>query len=154
MYVTNKEAESDYLAKNQGATIKYVLKRYASVADSTVEVSDSDIKKHYNANKSKYEQDASRDVEFVTFRVDPSKEDFEKVKNWADRLKPEFAASENDTLLVNRESDVRFNARWLVKSELGGNIDSLMFAAEKGYVEGPYLEGQTFKLAKLIGVQE
>ena len=153
LYVTNKEAESDYLAKNQGATIKYVLKRYASVADSTVEVSDSDIKKHYNANKSKYEQDASRDVEFVTFRVDPSKEDFEKVKNWADRLKPEFAASENDTLLVNRESDVRFNARWLVKGELGGNIDSLMFAAEKGYVEGPYLEGQTFKLAKLIGVK-
>lgn len=153
LYVTSKEAESDFLSKNQGATIKYVLKRYASVADTTVEVSDSDIKKYYNENKSKYEQDASRDVEFVTFRVDPSKEDFEKVKNWADRLKPEFAASENDTLLVNRESDVRFNARWLVKGELGGNIDTLMFSKEQGFVEGPYLEGQTYRLAKLIGVK-
>jgi peptidyl-prolyl cis-trans isomerase D len=153
LYVTNKEAESDFLSKNQGATIKYVLKRYASVADTTVEVSDSDIKKYYNENKSKYEQDASRDVEFVTFRIDPSKEDFEKVKNWADRLKPEFAASENDTLLVNRESDVRFNARWLVKGELGGNIDTLMFSKEQGFVEGPYLEGQTYRLAKLIGVK-
>ncbi|MFT6210414.1 MAG: peptidyl-prolyl cis-trans isomerase D [Bacteroidia bacterium] len=153
LYVTSKEAESDFLSKNQGATIKYVLKRYASVADTTVEVSDSDIKKYYNENKSKYEQDASRDVEFVTFRIDPSKEDFEKVKNWADRLKPEFAASENDTLLVNRESDVRFNARWLVKGELGGNIDTLMFANEQGFVEGPYLEGQTYRLAKLIGIK-
>ena len=153
LYVTNKEAESDFLSKNQGATIKFVLKRYASVADSTVEVSDSDIKKYYNANKSKFEQDASRDVEFVTFRVEPSKEDFEKVKNWADRLKPEFAASENDTLLVNRESDVRFNARWLVKGELGGSIDTLMFAADQGYVEGPYLQDQTYRLAKLIGVK-
>ncbi len=153
LYVTKAEAEGDYLAKNQSSAIKYVLKRYASVADSTVEVSDSDIKKYYNTHKSKYEQKASRDVEFVIFQVNPSNEDFEKVKNWADRLKPEFAATENDTLLVNRESDVRFNARWLAKGELGGNIDSLMFSAEKGYVEGPYLEGKTYRLAKLVGVK-
>lgn len=153
LYVTKAEAASDYLAKNQGATIKYVLKRYASVADSAVQVSDADIKNYYNANKSKYEQDASRDVEFVAFRVEPSNVDFEKVLNWAERLKPEFAATENDTLLVNRESDVRFNARWLAKGELGGRIDSVMFAAEKGYVEGPYLEGKTYRLAKLIGVK-
>ena len=153
LYVTSAEAKADYLAKNQSTTIKYVLKRYSSVADSTVEVSDSDIKKYYNENKSKYEQDASRDIEFVTFRVDPSQEDFEKVLNWAQRLKPEFEASENDTLLVNRESDVRFNARWLAEGELGGRIDSLMFAAEKGFVEGPYLQGQTYRLAKLIGVK-
>ena len=153
LYVTKPEAESDYLAKNQGATIKYVLKRYSSVADTTVQVTDADIKKYYNANKSKYEQDASRDVEFVSFRVEPSNEDFEKVLNWAQRLKSEFEASENDTLLVNRESDVRFSARWLAKGELGGRIDSVMFAAEKGYVEGPYLEGKTYRLAKLIGVK-
>lgn len=153
LYVTKVEAESDYLAKNQSATVKFVLKRYSMVADSTIKVTDSDIKKYYNDNKSKYEQDASRDVEFVTFKVDPSSEDIEKVANWAQRLKAEFEASENDTLLVNRESDVRFNARWLGKGELGGNIDSLMFAAEKGYVEGPFLEGQTFRLAKLIGVK-
>lgn len=153
LYITKVEAESDLLAKSQPATVKFVLKRYTSVSDSTIQVSDADLKKYYNANKSKYEQDASRDVEFVSFRVDPSQEDFEQVKNWAERLKPEFESSENDTLLINRESDVRFNARWLAKGELGGAIDSLMFAAEKGYVEGPYLEGQTFRMAKLIGVK-
>ena len=153
LYVTKAEAESDYIAKNSSSTIKYVLKRYSTVADSTVKVTDADIKKYYNDNKSKYEQDASRDVEFVAFKVDPSQEDFDKVLNWAQRLKPEFETAENDTLLVNRESDVRFNARWLAKGELGGAIDSLMFAAAKGHVEGPYLEGQTYRLAKLIGVK-
>lgn len=153
LYVTTPEAEDDFYSKNQNATIQYVLKRYKSVPDSTVEVSEADIKKYYNDNLAKYEQDASRDVEFVAFRVDPSKEDFEKVKNWADRLKPEFESTENDTLLVNRESDVRFNARWLAKGDLGGLVDSLMFDAEKGFVYGPYLEGQTYRLAKLIGVK-
>lgn len=153
LYVTDAEAKSDFISKNQTASIKYVLKRYQSVADSTIEVSDSDIKKYYNDHKSQYEQDASRDVEFVSFKVNPSQEDFEKVKVWADRLKPEFEKTENDTLLVNRESDVRFNARWLPKGELGGLVDSLMFKAEKGFVYGPYLEGQTYKMAKLIGVK-
>lgn len=153
LYVTTAEAESDFAAKNRPATIKYVLKRYSSVADSTVQVTDSDIKKYYNDNKSKYEQDASRDVEFVAFRVDPSKEDFEKVRVWAENLKPEFEKTDNDTLFVNRESDLRFNARWLPKGELGGDVDSLMFAADKGFVYGPYLEGQMYRMAKLIGVK-
>lgn len=153
LYVTKEEAKSDFIAKNQTATIKYVLKPYKAVADSTVEVTDADIKKYYNDNKSKYEQDASRDVEFVAFRVDPSKEDFEKVLNWAQTLKPTFETTDNDTLLVNRESDVRFNARWLAKGELGGMVDSLMFDADKGFVYGPYLEGQTYRMAKLIGVK-
>lgn len=153
LYITKPEAASDFAAKNQNATIKYVLKRYSAVADSTIEVSDSDIKAYYNENKSKYEQDASRDVEFVAFKVDPSQEDYSKVQNWAERLKPEFENAENDTILVNRESDVRFNARWLAKGELGGLVDSLMFGAEKGFVYGPYLEGQTYRLAKLVGVK-
>jgi peptidyl-prolyl cis-trans isomerase D len=153
LYVTKTESENDFTAKNQNATIKYVLKRYNSISDSTIEVSDADIKKYYNDNISKYEQDASRDVEFVTFRVDPSKDDFEKVQRWAENLKPEFETTENDTVLVNRESDVRFMARWLSKGELGGLVDSLMFDAEKGFVYGPYLEGQTYRMAKLIGVK-
>ena len=153
LYITDAEAESDFVSKNQRASVKYVLKRYNMVADSTIEVSDADIKKYYNDHKSQYEQEASRDVEFVSFKVSPSKDDFEKVKVWADRLKPEFEKTDNDTLLVNRESDVRFNARWLPKGELGGLVDSLMFEAEKGFVYGPYLEGQTYRMAKLIGVK-
>ena len=153
LYITGAEAEDDFYAKNQTATIKYVLKRYKSIPDSTVEVSDSDIKKYYNDNLSKYEQEASRDVEFVSFRVDPSQEDFAEVLNQMERVRPDFETTKNDTIFVNRESDVRFNARWLPKGDLEGLVDSLMFEAEKGFVYGPYLERQTYRLAKLIGVK-
>ncbi len=153
LYVTKAESERDFLAKNQNTTIKYVLKRYDSVADSTVSVSDADIKAYYNTNKDKYEQDASRDIEFVSFVVRPSQEDMDKVRIWAERLKLEFESASNDTLLVNRESDVKFNPRWLPAGSLNPSIDSLMFAAEKGFVYGPYLESQTYRMAKLIGVK-
>lgn len=153
LYVTSAEAKSNYMAKNAPADISYVLKRYSAVPDSSVTVSDADIKKYYEAHKSEYKQEASRDLEFVSFPVTPSKDDYEKVENWAQRIKPEFATTENDTLFVTRESDVRFNARWQPKGSLPTNIDSIMFEAEKGYVHGPYLENQTFRLAKLIGIK-
>jgi len=153
LYVTSAEAESDFIAKNQSTNIRFVVKRYSEVPDSTITVSDADIKNYYNQNKSKYEQDASRDVEYVAFRIDPSKDDFEKVRIWAEGIKAEFAAAENDTIFVNRESDMRFNARYMPKGQLGGAIDSIMFAAEKGTVYGPYLEGNLYRMAKLIGVK-
>lgn len=153
LYTTTAEASNDFVAKNSPANLRLVVKRYASVADDEITVSDAEVKKYYNANLKKYEQEASRDVEFVTFNVEPSKEDVEKVQMWAERIKDEFAAAENDTLFVNRESDVRFNAMWTEKGSLPLNIDSIMFASSKGYLHGPYRDGRTFKLAKLIGVK-
>lgn len=153
LYATDHEAQNDFIAKSTPANVRLVVKRYASVADDGIEVSDADVKKYYNANLKKYEQEASRDVEFVTFDVEPSQEDIDKVVQWAERLKPEFEAAENDTLLVNRESDVRFNAMWTAKGSLPLNIDSVMFRVSKGYVHGPYRDGKSVKLAKLIGVK-
>lgn len=153
LYTTSTEAANDFVAKNSPATLRLVVKRYASVADDDIPVSEADIKKYYNANLKKYEQEASRDVEFVTFNVEPSKEDIEKVRVWAERIRTEFENAENDTLFVNRESDVRFNAMWTEKGSLQLDIDSIMFAEKKGYVHGPYREGRTFRLAKLIGVK-
>jgi peptidyl-prolyl cis-trans isomerase D len=153
LYTTTYEAQNDHLAKNQPATIRMVMKRYDSVTDSTIEVSDSEIKKYYNDHLKKYEQEPSRDIEFVAFTVAPSKEDFDKVQQWADRAKGEFEAAENDTLFVNRESDIRFNALWSTKGSLPLTIDSIMFSAPKGYVYGPYREGSALKLAKLVGIK-
>ncbi|MCF8257782.1 MAG: SurA N-terminal domain-containing protein [Flavobacteriales bacterium] len=153
LYTTSQEAGNDYAAKNSPANIRLVVKRYASVADDEFTVTDEDVKKYYNANLKKYEQEASRDVEFVTFNVDPSKEDIEKVQHWAEGVKGEFETAENDTLFVNRESDVKFNAMWTAKGSLAVNIDSVMFHAPKGYVHGPYRDGKALKLAKLIGVK-
>jgi peptidyl-prolyl cis-trans isomerase D len=153
LYTTTFEAENDHKAKNEPATVRMVMKRYDTVSDSTIEVSESEIKKYYNDHLKKYEAEPSRDVEFVAFTVEPSKEDFDKVQQWADRVKVEFGTTENDTLFVNRESDVRFNAAWTAKGSLPLSIDSIMFGAAKGTVYGPYNEGLSVKIAKLLGVK-
>jgi peptidyl-prolyl cis-trans isomerase D len=153
LFATNHEARLDFEAKNTPANLRLVLKRFDSVSDDDFTASEGEIKRFYNANLKKYEQEASRDIEYVTFSVEPSKDDMDNVRQWAERVREEFAAAENDTLFVNRESDVRFNASWTQKGNLPIAIDSIMFTSQKGYVHGPYLEGRVFRLAKLIGVK-
>lgn len=153
LYATNHEARLDFESKNTPANLRLVVKRFDSVSDDDFTASEGEIKRYYNANIKKYEQEASRDLEYVSFPVEPSKDDMDNVRQWAERVKEDFARAENDTLFVNRESDVRFSAMWTQKGALPIAIDSIMFASPKGHLYGPYVEGRVFRIAKLIGVK-
>jgi peptidyl-prolyl cis-trans isomerase D len=48
LYVTTAEAKEALKAKTSSLNMSYVVKRFDSVSDSTVKVSDSDIQKYYN----------------------------------------------------------------------------------------------------------
>jgi len=77
MYVTSYEAKA--IAEYQGntASVRYVDIPFASVADSTIKVSDDEMREYYNANKKDFEQEASRKLEYVIFEVAPSNADKE-----------------------------------------------------------------------------
>ncbi|MFT4680552.1 MAG: peptidyl-prolyl cis-trans isomerase D [Granulosicoccus sp.] len=150
------QAKNDYVGKNEKYNFSLVAKRYFSVPDSTIEVSDSDLRSYYNEHKNEYEQDASRDVEFVSFRVSPNSDDIQKVQTWIGNLYPEFVAATNDTIFVNRNSDTRFNPKWLNPGRSGYPlfIDSLLFSNEIGYVHGPYQDNNVFRMIKVLGSKE
>jgi peptidyl-prolyl cis-trans isomerase D len=150
------QAKDGYMAKNEKYNFSLVAKRYFSVPDSTIEVSNSDLKSYYNEHKNEYEQDASRDVEFVSFRVSPSADDKQKVQAWIANLYPEFVSATNDTVFVNRNSDTRFGPRWVNRGKSGFPelIDSLLFTNEAGYVHGPYQDNDVFRMIKVLGSKE
>ncbi len=54
MYVTAAETKHDYVTQGTKLNVSFVVKRYDSVGDSAVKVSDDDIKKIYEENKYKY----------------------------------------------------------------------------------------------------
>lgn len=148
--------KDQYVSQETKYNISLVAKRYNAIPDSSVDVTDADVKRYYNDNKKDYEQEASRDIEFVTFRVDPSVDDVERISQWFSERIEEFKTTENDTVFINRNSDSRFNAQW-VKSGATGlspEVDTLMFASEVGHVHGPYQDGFTWKAVKLLGIKE
>src|SRR6185503_1062212 len=76
VYVTTAEAKHDYKMQGTKMSVSFVAKRYDSVGDSAVKVTDDDIKKYYEENKYKYvNKKASRRIEYVSFPIAPSVED-------------------------------------------------------------------------------
>ena len=51
LYVTTAEAKDAFVAQTKQVNTNFVMKRYASVSDSTVKVTDDDIAAYYNKQK-------------------------------------------------------------------------------------------------------
>jgi len=155
MYVTNQEAKVNFNEKSQNITFNYVAIPLTSVADSTVDPTESEIKKYYKKHKANYEQDASKDVDFVVFAVVPSAEDDAATKSSIEDLKADFTIYEDYNLMARRNSDntaARFT--FATKEELQDPNWTELFTAEEGAVIGPYQASKgVYRIAKLAVAQ-
>ncbi|MBL7923481.1 MAG: SurA N-terminal domain-containing protein [Bacteroidia bacterium] len=153
IYVSKAEAAEDFLARSRTANIRYVALPYTSVSDSAVEVTDSELTTLYNATQKKYKQEATSNIEYVTFEVTPSDVDRQAAMFEINKLAEPFRSTDNDSVFVALNSDSPFNPAYSKKGSLPLSIDSIMFSAPVGYVVGPYEEGSAFRLAKLSSVK-
>lgn len=147
------EAKHEYTAINRKVDIRFVQKTYASIPDSTVQVTEEDIRAYYEAHKSdkKYEQDKSRSIEYLAFDVIPTPEDIRESKAWLADLVNDFKNSENDSLFIANNTDSRtYETELYVEGTLADSIDTKIIAAKPGEIVGPYQDGEAFKLVKVI----
>lgn len=151
VYVTNAQAKRDFLAKNETANIRFVGKRYDTVADSTITVTDEDLKKYYNENKFEFEQkEETRKVDYVVFQVNPSAEDRMEMLNSLVNLKADFQTATNDTAFVNANSEEGFRVATEKRGGLNPQINDSVFSGTPGRVYGPFIDGDQIKLVKLL----
>ncbi len=154
LYVNALDAQDDYEAKNKLVNLKYVKLDYTSIPDSKVTVTDDDYETYYNDHKGEFKNpEENRSIEYVVFNAAPSKEDSAVVKTEVDKLAPAFKASTNDSLFVEVNADTKAPLAFQRKGQLDPKIDSIMFGAAKGFVYGPYLSGDSYKLSKLVDEQ-
>ena len=153
LYTTSIEAKQNNVARNKQTKISFVSKRYNTLADSLVSFDNSDLKKYYNENLNKFEQEASRDIDYVSFVIEPSKDDILAVEEQAKKLTQEFKESTDDSTFVKLNSDNPFNLDFRSYSQLDTLLQNNLFNAEKGTVVGPYQEGTALKIAKLVATK-
>jgi len=140
--------------KNHTTDFKYIVQNYQAVSDSDISYTDEDLQKYYDEHKKKFEQEASRDIEYVTFDVLPSKEDSTKTYEWAEDLISDFKSSKNDIQFVSLNSDIPVKDYYYSKGEMQNKLlDSLMFSNDTGFVYGPYLEDGYYKVSKLSQIK-
>jgi peptidyl-prolyl cis-trans isomerase D len=157
LYVTKAAAKREYLAQNTTANIKYVVKNYKLVADSTIKPTDAELNDYYASHQNEYKQDASRDLEYVSWDIAPSKEDIDEAKSTMNKVAEEFgkqkAFSEDSTYIIAESQARNFDQSFHTSGTLSPMIDTAMFKAEAGKVVGPYEENGAIKVSKLLAAK-
>ncbi len=155
LYITQAEAKEAYRANNTTANISYVMKRFDSMADSLVKVSESDIEKYYKEHSHLYKSlENSRKIEYIVYDVLPSAEDVAEVEKEAIRVADEFKKTDisEDSMLMAQESE---NGNIVIQDLSKKTMiirDSSVYTAAPGTVFGPYNEGAYYKIYKLQAI--
>ena len=150
-YVTTAEAKRAYMAENDTASISYLYVPYTSIVDSTVTVLDNEMEEYLRAHASDYKAEEGRSFDFVVFNVEPSEKDVVKTNEKVATIKKDFMETEGDTAFVRSRSDNPQLPAAMDYAQLPYNLknDSASLA-KKDTVYGPYLEGNFYKLYKVI----
>ncbi|MCG8582332.1 MAG: SurA N-terminal domain-containing protein [Bacteroidales bacterium] len=155
MFVTTAQAEAEAKAKQNKVDFDFVVQRYSTVPDSTVAVSEGEVKDYYNAHKENYKQEATRDVVYVAFDVKPSEEDRMMAKEWIEKSKIEFENPETDAVqYVNMNSESNYIDRNLKFEQLSSTLQGFVQGASVNEVYGPYLENETYKLSRIVAIKQ
>ncbi len=103
---------------NNTFNVEFVMVPFGFAKDSTIVVSDSEIKAYYNAHKKFYRQQASRDIEYVVFEVKPSAEDVTAANQALIDVYDNFATTDNMKGFLLANSDRQYEDRWYKAGEL------------------------------------
>jgi peptidyl-prolyl cis-trans isomerase D len=150
LFVTGPEAEKSLENRNKQVNFDYIVLRHNSVADSQVVITDKELRDYYEKNKENYEQTKQRRIEYITFPVTPSPQDFEQAEKWINGILSDFASASDNVSFVNSNSDVSFDDSWYKKEELPADIGEWIFETdpEINDIFGPYFENDAYRMAK------
>lgn len=156
MYVTTAEAKDAFIGQTKQVNASFVLKRYTSVPDSSIKVSDEEINSYYSKHQNEYKvSQASRKIEYVAYDVMPSKADYEAIIKDAQRVADEFKqrTAKEDSSYIAQESEGGQIAisNYTKKNMIVG--DSSVYTSPNGTVFGPYTEGTFVKIYKLTNTK-
>ena len=118
-------------------------------------VTDADNKAFYEENKFRYETDERRDIEYVVFEIKPSLQDRQDALKYVQDLRRDFEATDNVANFVNANSDKRYDSTWVSRKNVPQQIENAIFDNGNGvgYVYGPYEDGESFNMVRIVDMQ-
>ena len=160
-----KEGEAQYLTENTKVSGKYVYVPYSTIADSLVTLKKSDIENYINKHQDAYQVEASRDINFVKFNIEPTAEDEEALKAEIASLIEDSEVNNTSVkglknatnyheFLEENNSDLGLDTNYKFKVQVPQVIAEDIFNGKEGDVFGPYKDAGFFKLSKITEVKQ
>ncbi len=148
------QAEDNFKSRNEQVDVLLAAIPYSSINDSTITVSDSELKDLYNKKKEMFKQMIeTRNIKYVDIQVTPSEKDR---KDLLDEV-TEYATQINSTSDINNfvrstNSTVPFSAIAVKKSTLPSDVAARVDSIALNQVYGPYYNqaDNTYNVFKLV----
>ncbi|MEM9324015.1 MAG: SurA N-terminal domain-containing protein [Bacteroidota bacterium] len=149
-YASKYEAKDDYVAKNSSASADFLYVPYFTILDSTIEVSDSELKSYLSEHADEYQREETKSMDYVVFDIVPSAEDSALVYEDISALMVGLQEAEDDSAFATRNSEgnevfVTYNP-----STKPSGVDTL---SAIGSVTAPTLIGNTYTIFKLSSIE-
>ena len=137
---------------NTTADVDFVMVPFSFATDTTIVVSDKEIKDFYEGHKKFFDQKASRDIEYVVFQVVPSAADIAAGNEDFVKMYDEFAATDNMRAFLQRNSDTQWSDQWYKDGDLRTvNTELDQFVTENTTGVSPIISsGETFYAGRIM----
>ncbi|WP_455628690.1 peptidylprolyl isomerase [Parabacteroides chinchillae] len=144
------DAKEAFNENAESSDIVYAMQSYATIPDSAVQVSKSEIEKLYNQRKEMFKQKEGKVVKYIAVDIRPSKEDYDKAQADIESLKEELVSSAKVADLVNENSEVPYMDAFFTASAFDPELKQFATTAEVGAVYGPVFENDKYRMFKLV----
>ena len=163
---TDVESNIQYHLENDKVNIEYLRIPYDEIPDSIIQIKDSEIFSYLKNNRDNYEKGEFRKVDYVFIPDVASSIDENNLRTGLEQLRDGFSQLNpvSNTIediigfkdvkdyseFIEIYSDVRWDSIFKTKQEISGDFSDILFGLRKGEVFGPYRDGNTFKISRMI----
>lgn len=144
------EAKESFEENAKSADIVYAMQAYATVPDSTIEVSNSELKALYDQRKELFKQKETKVVKYLAVDIRPSQEDYKAVETEIESVKNELANSDKVADIVNENSEIPYVDAFFTDKSFDNEMKQFATTAEVGTVYGPVFANDKYRLFKLV----
>ena len=140
------------------ADAEFFFLRYADVPDSLVSLTDRDVSQYYSDNREDYAKQRLYSVQIASLSRLPAREDTLTIVQEIDRLRQEFAETDNDSLfLAQSASEVSWSDNFVGASALSPEVLEMLFeqdrAPQTGDIIGPVVVNGQAQLIKVANTR-
>jgi len=150
LYTPTWMVEQTYGDQTQRIAFDFVKVPFTEVDDSEITLTDADFTSYLAANKGTYMQtEETRRVNYVSFDVIPTAADSASYRTQLSDLIAGFESTDNDTIFAENNYGA-VNPTWLSAADLPESLKEAVFTTPVGKVYGPYLEGKSYQIVKVM----
>ena len=146
-YVNALEVANGVKAANETFSGKWAGKKYATVPDSLITVSESDLKAYYESHKDQFKQLPSRSLSYVVFEVSPTDGDMQALEQQAREVGEGFVAAEDLRTFVRGNRNGHIAENYVSAAQL---TDEEAEALMAGRVYGPVLKNNEWTMSRAL----